>query len=205
GHQLIDLGDVEDRTAGGGRQQDEEPRDQDGYPVHSRPPRVSENAPRSSPSSRGNPRRGPGPARFPRPMRNVLWRLVMPLAPDVAAALRSAKQIYVATRRADGAPSKVVPVWFMLDGDAVYFTTGPASHKARRIARGSPLLVWVGRRDGPHFVGRAELVRDPAVAARMAPEYDRKYWIAWLGFFRPNPERVREGKTVIVRVLPGTR
>ena len=39
----------------------------------------------------------------------------------------------------------------------------------------------------------------------MAPEYDRKYWIAWLGFFRPNPERVREGKTVIVRVLPGTR
>ena len=94
--------------------------------------------------------------------------------------------------------------WFMFEGDAVYFTTGPASHKARRIARGSPLLVWVGAREGPHFVGHAELIDDPAVATRMAPEYDRKYWIAWLGFFRPNPERVRAGKTVIVRVIPGT-
>src|SRR5438034_263731 len=89
----------------------------------------------------------------------------MPLAPDAVAALRSAKQIYVATRRADGTPSKVVPVWFILDGEAVYFTTGPESHKARRIARGSPLLVWVGRPDGPHFVGRAELVRARAARA----------------------------------------
>ena len=127
----------------------------------------------------------------------------MPFAPAVAGALRTAKQIWVATRRADGAPSKAVPVWFMVDGDAIYFSTGPESHKARRIARGSPLSVWVGRADGPHFVGRAELVRDPAVAARMAPVYDRKYWISWLGFFRPRPERVREGKTVIVRVSPG--
>jgi len=126
----------------------------------------------------------------------------MSLRGDVADALRSAKQIYVATRRADGSPSKVVPVWFLLDGDAIYFTTGPGSHKARRIARGSALLVWVGRPDGPHFVGRAELVRDPAVAARMAPLYDRKYWISWLGFFRPRPERVQAGKTVIVKVTP---
>jgi len=125
-------------------------------------------------------------------------------APEVSEALRSSKQIYVGTRRKDGTPSAVVPVWFMFDGEAIYFATGPESHKARRIARGSPLLVWVGTREGPHFVGRAELVRDPAVAARMAPEYNRKYWIAWLGFFRPNPERVRAGKTVIVRVVPGS-
>ncbi len=121
----------------------------------------------------------------------------------IAAALRRAKQIHVATRRADGTPSRAVPVWFHFDEDAVWFTTGPASHKARRIARGSPLLVWVGRADGPHFVGRAELVRDPAVAARMAPAYDTKYWISWLGFFRPRPERIDAGKTVIVRVTPG--
>jgi PPOX class probable F420-dependent enzyme len=127
-------------------------------------------------------------------------RPVMPFAPALAEALRNAKQIWVATRRRDGTSSKAVPVWFMADGDALYFSTGPDSHKARRITRGSPLLVWVGRADGPHFVGRAELVRDPAVAARMAPVYDRKYWISWLGFFRPRPERVRDGKTVIVRV-----
>ncbi|HYY05968.1 MAG TPA: pyridoxamine 5'-phosphate oxidase family protein [Candidatus Limnocylindria bacterium] len=127
----------------------------------------------------------------------------MPFPFAIGEALRAAKQIYVATRRADGTPSRAVPVWFMLDGEALYFTTGPESHKARRIARGSPLLVWVGRRDGPHFVGRAELVREPAVASRMAPVYDRKYWLSWLGFFRPRPERVRAGRTVIVKVTPG--
>ena len=132
-----------------------------------------------------------------------MGRSAMPFPFAIGEALRAAKQIYVATRRADGTPSRAVPVWFMLDGEALYFTTGPESHKARRIARGSPLLVWVGRRDGPHFVGRAELVREPAVAARMAPVYDRKYWLSWLGFFRPRPERVRAGRTVIVKVTPG--
>jgi hypothetical protein len=120
--------------------------------------------------------------------------------PEVANALRSSKHVYVATKRADGTPSKVVPVWFMFDGDAIYFTTGPESHKAKRIAKGSPLLVWVGTADGPHFVGPAELIRDPDVAARMAPLYDQKYWISWVGFFRPRPDRVRDGKTVIVKV-----
>lgn len=123
---------------------------------------------------------------------------------SISQALKDAKQVYIATRRANGSPSKVVPVWFMFDGDAVYFTTGPDTHKARRIAKGSPLLVWVGAADGPHFEGKAELLRDPDLAARMAPVYDRKYWISWLGFFRPRPARVREGKTVIVKVRPAS-
>jgi hypothetical protein len=123
-------------------------------------------------------------------------------APDVVAALETSKQIYVATKRADGTQSKVVPVWFMFDGNAIYFATGPDSYKARRVRRGSPLLVWVGSSDGPHFEGRAELSNDPDLATRMAPVYVQKYWIAWLGLFRPDPERVRSGKTVLVKVTP---
>ena len=123
-------------------------------------------------------------------------------APNVTEALRTSKDIYVATKRKDGSLSKVAPVWFMFDGEAVYFTTAPGTHKARRIKRGSPLYVWVGKADGPHFVGRAELVNDPELAARMAPVYTQKYWIAWMGLFRPNPDRVRAGKTLIVKVSP---
>jgi len=122
--------------------------------------------------------------------------------PEVGAALRTAKNLYVATERADGSLSKVAPVWFMFDGEAIYFTTAPGTHKARRIRKGSPLYVWVGQADGPHFVGRAELLRDPELAARMAPVYNQKYWIAWMGLFRPSPDRVRAGKTVIVKVMP---
>ena len=122
--------------------------------------------------------------------------------PDVRDALRTSKHIYVATRRADGTTSTKAPVWFTVDGDAVYFTSAPDSHKIARIRRGSPLLVWVGTADGPHFEGKAEVLSDPALAERMAPAYREKYWIAWLGFFRPRPDRVRAGKTVIVRVTP---
>lgn len=121
---------------------------------------------------------------------------------DVVGALRNSKELYVATRRADGSQSKVVPVWFMFDGDAIYFATAPKSYKARRIRRGSPLFVWVGSSTGPHFVGKATLEKDPELAARMAPVYSSKYWIAWLGLFRPDPERVRLGKTILVKVVP---
>jgi len=122
--------------------------------------------------------------------------------PDVRQALATAKNLYVATQRKDGSTSKASPIWFMVDGDAIYFTTTPGSYKAKRIARGSPVLVWVGSEQGPHFVGKGEIVRDPAVAEKMAPAYDQKYWISWLGFFRPRPDRVRDGKTLIVRVTP---
>lgn len=124
----------------------------------------------------------------------------MPAA--VTEALKTAKDLYVATQRKDGTRSSVAPIWFMYDGEAVYFTTQPGTHKAKRIESGSPVLVWVGAENGPHFVGRGEILRDPAVATKMAPVYDRKYWISWLGFFRPRAERVRDGKTLIVRVTP---
>jgi len=123
-------------------------------------------------------------------------------APDVREALKSAKQLYVATKRADGSTSKVAPIWFMFDGEAVYFTTGPDSYKAKRIAKGSPVLAWVGSSMGPHFVGKGEVLRDPALAEKMAPVYDQKYWISWLGFFRPRADRIRDGNTVVVRVTP---
>jgi general stress protein 26 len=123
-------------------------------------------------------------------------------ATDVDQALRSSKNLYVATTRKDGSQSKVSPIWFMYDGEAVYFTTVPDSYKAKRVREGRPLHIWVGAEDGPYFVGKGELVTDPAVAERMAPVYDQKYWISWIGFFRPRPDRVRDGKTMIVRVVP---
>ena len=124
------------------------------------------------------------------------------LPPAVASALPNASYIYVATRRADGSTSKKVPVWFIQEGDALYFTTAPDAHKAKRIRRGSPLLVWVGTADGPHFEGKAELLKDTTLAERMGQHYSQKYWIAWLGLFRPSAARVASGKVVIVKIKP---
>lgn len=125
-------------------------------------------------------------------------------APNVTEALKTSKNLYVSTQRADGSKSKVSPIWFMFDGDAVYFTTVPTSYKAKRVAKGSPLYIAVGSETGPSFVGKGEILNDPQLAEKMAPVYDQKYWISWLGFFRPRPDRIREGKTVIVKVTPAS-
>ncbi|HJY85121.1 MAG TPA: hypothetical protein VKK81_29065 [Candidatus Binatia bacterium] len=121
---------------------------------------------------------------------------------EVEAALKTEKHIYVATQRLKGEWGTPAPVWFMYDGEAVYLTTAPTSHKAHRIHRGSPVRVWVGKKEGPFFEGRAYFVKDQAVVERMAEAYRHKYWIAWLGLFRPRPERVATGKTLIVKIVP---
>lgn len=123
------------------------------------------------------------------------------LAPDVQRSLRESKEILVATRRKSGTRSTIAPIWFWYDGgDELFFTTSPRSWKARRLVRGSPLYVWVGSERGPFLVGTAEPLTDPATIERMGEAYARKYWIAWLGFFRPRANRVADGRTVAYRV-----
>ena len=123
---------------------------------------------------------------------------------EVEAALKTEQHIYVATRRVNGEWSTPAPVWFMYDGEAVYLTTAPSSHKAHRIRRGSPVRVWVGKNDGQFFEGEARFVKDPAVVERMAQAYAQKYWLAWLGLFRPRPGRIATGKTLVVKITPVT-
>jgi hypothetical protein len=124
----------------------------------------------------------------------------MAMDAEMATALREQKEIYVATRRADGSRSSAAPVWFWSDGQSVYFTTGPDSHKAKRIRRGSPVYVSVEGKEGPFVEGAVEIITDLELVARLGDEYKKKYWIAWLGLFRPRPERVRTGKTMAVKV-----
>jgi len=111
------------------------------------------------------------------------------------AALRSSDQIYVATRRRNGALSAISPIWFYYTDGKIFFSTSPGSWKAKRIAAGSPLYIWVGSENGPFLEGHAEPVTDAAFIDRMGAAYGQKYWIAWLGLFKPRGSRVAEGKT----------
>src|SRR5262245_53319857 len=99
------------------------------------------------------------------------------VSPATKELLRSSSYIYTATQRKSGEESTSVPVWFVYDGDKIFFTTGPESWKAKRIARGSPLLINVGSKDGPRLVGKATQVTDPALVERMGQAYSSKYWI----------------------------
>jgi hypothetical protein len=135
------------------------------------------------------------------PLGVVLMSGVSPAHGDLPAAtedaLRSASEIYVATRRADGKPSTAKPIWFYYVGDGkLFFTTSPGSWKEKRIARGSPLYIWVGSKNGPFLLGEAKPATEPEFVDRMGQAYADKYWIAWLGLFKPRSSRVTEGKTV---------
>lgn len=124
------------------------------------------------------------------------------LPAEVREALVEEELIYTATDRKDGTRSDAAPIWFWYDGksDFLYTSTSPDSWKAKRIARGSPLHIWVGEEDGPYLVGEAEKITDPATVTLMGEKYSDKYWIAWLGLFRPRADRVTEGKTIAYRV-----
>ena len=118
------------------------------------------------------------------------------VSPKTKELLQSSSYIYAATQRKSGETSESVPIWFTWDGERIFFTTSPESWKARRIARGSPLFINVGSKDGPKLKGKPNKVTDPALIDRMGQAYKDKYWIAWMGLFRPRSDRVTSGKTV---------
>jgi hypothetical protein len=123
-------------------------------------------------------------------------------SPEFVAQLHGIKEIYVATERKDGTRSKPVPVWFGYMDNALWFTTSPDSHKGKRVKRGSAMYVSAQGENGPFIKTKAEVINDGALAERLGEIYSKKYWIAWLGFFRPSRARNESGKTILLRLTP---
>ena len=73
----------------------------------------------------------------------------------------------------------VVPVWFVLDGDALVFNTGKDTAKGRALARDPRTAMCVDLEQPPYaFVqvqGVAELSEDPAELVRTATAIGARY------------------------------
>ena len=84
----------------------------------------------------------------------------------------------VATAREDGRPH-VVPVWFVLDGDDIVFTTGATSVKGAALRRDGYACLCVDDQAPPFsFVmveGPVELSRDLNELRRLATQIGRRY------------------------------
>lgn len=122
------------------------------------------------------------------------------LSPEVLEQLQHAKQLYVATLRKDGRHGAAAPVWFAVMDHSIWFATRSKSHKATRLGRGSPALISVQGPDGPFIAVHAEIVKDGAIADRLGKLYAKKYWMAWLGMFRPSHEKIENGTDVLVHL-----
>jgi PPOX class probable F420-dependent enzyme len=118
------------------------------------------------------------------------------------AALINASYIYIATVRKDGTQSRAARVWFIATGRQILIDTNRNSWKAKRIRRGSPVIVWVGTPTGRAFIGKAEFVNDRAVQDFMIEQIPKKYWLAWLGLFGPKRAKFDSGQVVTIRITP---
>jgi general stress protein 26 len=135
------------------------------------------------------------------------------IAPQVARAeisardsqaLAGAKLIYVATVRKDGNQSKAAPVWFTLGADSktILVQTGPQTWKAKRIKRGSPVLVWIGAANGPALIGKAEISSDAAVQQKILTDMREKYWENRVMGVGPSAERFKSGDRIAIVITP---
>jgi PPOX class probable F420-dependent enzyme len=120
--------------------------------------------------------------------------------------LEGTRTAKVATVMADGAPH-VMPVWFVLDGDRIVFTTGRSSVKGRDLRR-DPRVAIVVEDDTPPFAfvhvrGRAQISEDldamlpfaTAIGARYmgadrAAEFGRRNAVPGELLVSVSPERV---------------
>ena len=119
------------------------------------------------------------------------------------SALGNASYLYIATVRKDGNQSTAAPVWFIAQADGeILIDTNTDSWKAKRIGRGSPVLVWIGSRTGPAFIGKAEFIRDHAVQDEMIEAIPKKYWLARLGLFGPKRAKFDAGQIITIRISP---
>jgi uncharacterized membrane protein len=132
------------------------------------------------------------------------------VAPAIAAgsardadALADASYLYIATVRKDGNQSTAARVWFIATPEGqILFDTNTDSWKAKRIARGSPVIVWIGSATGPAFIGKAEFVRDPQIQDQMIEAIPKKYWLARMGLFGPQRAKFEAGQIITVRISP---
>ncbi|HEY2487250.1 MAG TPA: pyridoxamine 5'-phosphate oxidase family protein [Candidatus Binataceae bacterium] len=124
-------------------------------------------------------------------------------SPIEVNAFADASYIYIATIRKDGSQSRAVPVWFVTTPQGqILIDTNTDSWKARRVRRGSPVIVWMGSRTGPAFIGKAEFETESSVQDQMIERIPRKYLLARLGLFGPKRANFDSGKIVTIRITP---
>ena len=91
---------------------------------------------------------------------------------------RTTRTAKVATTGMDGRPH-VMPVWFVLDGEELVFTTARDSVKGRHLRRDPRIALVVDEEQPPfafvHLRGRAQLSEDPQELLRYATEIGGRY------------------------------
>lgn len=89
--------------------------------------------------------------------------------------LRGFRSIWVSTTRPEGRPHSV-PVWYLWDGEHIYFTSSKSTQKARNLAKQSEIVVHAGDGDDAIILeGTAVIVTDSDEWTHVNNAYMEKY------------------------------
>jgi hypothetical protein len=139
----------------------------------------------------------------------LLGLLLSPLASraalpeSVATELAKAKYAYVASQRKDGSFSKPAEIWFLFHEGAVYVASPPTAWRVKRIRAGRKRAqIAVGKVDGPSFLAKGEIAKEPDVHAVLFETFAKKYPDGWGSFEKKFREGLKEGSRVLVKYVP---
>jgi Pyridoxamine 5'-phosphate oxidase len=91
------------------------------------------------------------------------------------AWLRATRSMWLATTRPNGRPH-AAPVWFVWDGRAIYFCTGPTTEKHRNLQRQSWVIAHLGDGDDVLIAaGHGVVVRDADEIRSVDLQFRHKY------------------------------
>jgi general stress protein 26 len=126
------------------------------------------------------------------------------ISPRDQQALAKADLVYVATVRKNGTQSKAAPVWFTTgaDNNSILIQTEKTTWKAKRISRGSPVLVWIGKANGPAFIGKAEITSDATLRDKILKDFHEKYWQNRVMGVGPSRARFDSGERIAIEIIP---
>jgi general stress protein 26 len=120
------------------------------------------------------------------------------------SALQSCGLIYIATVRKNHTQSTAAPVWFTTgaDNNSFLIQTGKDTWKAKRIRRGSRVLIWIGKANGPAFIGTADITSDPAIQNKILTDFRQKYWRNRVLGTGPSRAAFQSGERVAIKITP---
>lgn len=119
-------------------------------------------------------------------------------------ALSRADLVFIATVRKNGTQSRAAPVWFTTgaNNDSILIQTEHTTWKAKRIARGSPVLVWIGKPGGPALIGKAEITHDATLQSKILTDFRQKYLQNRLLGMGPSRGEFESGEQLAIKITP---
>ncbi|HWP65356.1 MAG TPA: hypothetical protein VNO26_05530 [Candidatus Limnocylindria bacterium] len=123
--------------------------------------------------------------------------------PEQEKQLAEATYVYIQSERKSGEWSTPAEIWFFVDGGKLYVGTRPQSWRVRRIRAGrTKARIAIGSRSGPTFEATGEVVRDPAIEAKLMKAFAAKYPEGWARHEASFREGFKTGERVLVAYTP---